>query len=151
MVANNNCVLLQALAPHNHKPSSEHGGNETESHHDHGSHDSDEERERNVIWLGLTSVGGIFLFFIVERLVGLYSDWRRLRKDRKAKPVSGRHLSLGKKALCIALASIGGAGGRDPPDFGMGVVGCPCDIISHDVQEYEMRTLSKVVDRKSVV
>ena len=50
----------------------------------------------------------------------------------------------------LTIESYLNPGGRDSPDFGMGdlrwrVVGSPGNIISYSVQEYEMRTLFKVV------
>jgi hypothetical protein len=62
-------VCCKALVPHQ-----EHHSN-TDSNH--GSHD------RHTVWCGLTALGGIYLFFLVERLVGMCSERKRTRKEKR--------------------------------------------------------------------
>lgn len=60
------------------------GGEES---HDHNSHNHDtksvESIEKTAIWRGLATLGGIFLFFIAERLLGVLTVLRRQKKEAK--------------------------------------------------------------------
>jgi len=51
-------------------------------------------------------------------------------------------LSVAAKIYVIGV----NVGGVTTPDFGMGVEGIPLNIISYNVQEYEMRTRVKSGD-----
>lgn len=102
-------LLPHALVPHRHE-------------HDHDlehSSDTGADVEERAVWLGLSSLGGIILFFIVERFVGLYSVWRRMQRAaaivnaRKApsKPVvqfnKNAHLDAPLSAPCLTNSQSG--------------------------------------------
>jgi len=48
----------------------------------HDSHD-DHSGHRDAVWHGLVTLGGIYLFFLVERIVGLYSERKRMQNERR--------------------------------------------------------------------
>ncbi|GFT20099.1 zinc transporter ZIP10 [Nephila pilipes] len=52
--------------------------------HDHDDPMSSVAAEKIAIWRGLAALGGIFFFFIAERLLGNYANYRKRRKDLKA-------------------------------------------------------------------
>ena len=75
--------LNQAMLPHDS------GGHSTEDRHDHSSHIDSEANSRaghtqEGVWLGLVALGGIYFFFLTERLMGIISKWRtNVRKKKK--------------------------------------------------------------------
>ena len=72
-----------------------HGGHSTDDRHGHEDHgDSHEdvniiikaEHTQEGIWLGLVALGGIYFFFLTERLMGILSKWRsNIRKKKKVR------------------------------------------------------------------
>lgn len=54
------------------------------SSHDHDS-DNDSHSDRRAVWHGLTTLGGIYVFFVVERIVGLYSERKRMQNEHRLK------------------------------------------------------------------
>ncbi|XP_055942736.1 zinc transporter ZIP10-like [Argiope bruennichi] len=55
-----------------------------EGDHDHNGPVSAVAAEKIAIWRGLAALGGIFFFFVAERLLGNYAKYRKRRKDLKA-------------------------------------------------------------------
>ncbi|GIY11596.1 zinc transporter ZIP10 [Caerostris darwini] len=55
-----------------------------EAGHDHNGPMSAAVAEKVAIWRGLTALGGMFFFFIAERLLGNYASYRKQRKELKA-------------------------------------------------------------------
>ena len=65
-----------------------HDGHSTDDRHDHEDHmdlhEGEEEHTQEGIWLGLVALGGIYFFFLTERLMGILSKWRsNIRKKKK--------------------------------------------------------------------
>jgi len=55
---------------------------------EHNSHDHDSDNDvhdRRAVWHGLITLGGIYLFFVVERIVGLYSERKRMQNEQRLK------------------------------------------------------------------
>ncbi|GFT64836.1 zinc transporter ZIP10 [Trichonephila clavipes] len=52
--------------------------------HDHNDPMSSVNAEKIAIWRGLAALGGIFFFFVAERLLGNYANYRKRRKELKA-------------------------------------------------------------------
>ncbi|GBM19735.1 Zinc transporter ZIP10 [Araneus ventricosus] len=55
----------------------------SEGDHDHNGPMSAVAAEKTAIWRGLAALGGIFFFFVAERLLGNYANYRKRRKDLK--------------------------------------------------------------------
>lgn len=70
-------LLPHAVVPHVHRDRGKHHSNETNFELEHSTHDI--LSEKRAVWCGLTALSGIFLFFIVERLVGFCSEKRRIK------------------------------------------------------------------------
>ncbi|GFR17433.1 zinc transporter ZIP10 [Trichonephila clavata] len=51
--------------------------------HDHNDPMSSVDAEKIAIWRGLAALGGIFFFFVAERLLGNYANYRKRRKESK--------------------------------------------------------------------
>lgn len=79
-------LLPHALIPHDHNHEHEHDSKNSSVHEGNHNDVRDEEIRRNAIWLGMTALGGIFLFFVVERSIGLYSEWWHIHKSNEEKP-----------------------------------------------------------------
>ena len=67
-----------------------HGGHSADDRHDHedhvDSHEDEAEHTHEGIWLGLVALGGIYFFFLTERLMGILSKWRsNIRKKKKVR------------------------------------------------------------------
>ena len=53
---------------------------------DHSSHDRHgEPHDHRAVWYGLTTLAGIYLFFVVERVVGLCSERKRTQNEHRVK------------------------------------------------------------------
>lgn len=71
--------VVKAVVPHVHHDHGKHHSNETDFELEHSAHDI--LSEKRAVWCGLTALSGIFLFFIVERLVGFCSEKRRIKHE----------------------------------------------------------------------
>ena len=80
----------------------EHGGHSTNDRHNHEDHldskvDSTAGHTEEGVWLGLVALGGIYFFFLTERLMGILSKWRSdVRKKKKVKRIHDQ-----ENAYCI--------------------------------------------------
>lgn len=62
------------------------GSHDHDHDHDHDSHTSEsslQSMEKIAIWRGLAALGGIFLFFVAERLLGALTTYRRQKREAK--------------------------------------------------------------------
>ena len=54
--------------------------------HDSHEHDSETDvHDRRPVWHGLVTLGGIYLFFVVETILGLYSERKHKQKEQRLK------------------------------------------------------------------
>ena len=89
-----------------------HGGHTSSDRHEHtdhqhmDSHGEDAEHTQEGIWLGLVALGGIYFFFLTERLMGIISKWRRDVRKKKKVILDLALLARQGKMLCIVTLQL---------------------------------------------
>lgn len=76
------------------------------SSHDHDS-DNDSHSDRRAVWHGLTTLGGIYVFFILERIIGLYTERKRRQSECRLKSVRAVMHELDEMAVNTSTSETG--------------------------------------------
>ena len=45
--------------------------------------------DKSAVWTGLVGFSGIYIFFLTERLIALFAEWRRNRRAKMLQEVGG--------------------------------------------------------------
>ncbi len=51
--------------------------------HGHGDDDGGHSHNKEGIWRGLVALGGVYFFFLTERIMGIVTDWRRKVNEKQ--------------------------------------------------------------------